>query len=336
DMMRARHAEKKDRKQFVSLDQARANGWSKTSEDYIPPKPVLEGVKVFNDYDLETLVSYIDWTPFFMTWELAGRYPAILKDEVVGEHATELFDDAKALLKRIVDEKLLEARAVIGIFPASREGDDVIIWQDENRNAERTRLHFMRQQNKKAAGQPNRCLADFVSVEKPDWIGSFAVTAGFNIEKTLKVFELDNDDYQSILLKALADRLAEAFAEHMHERVRKEFWAYAPEILDNESLISEKYKGIRPAPGYPACPDHTEKATLWNLMDVETEIGIKLTESYAMYPAASVSGWYFSHPDSTYFGVGKIAKDQVDDLALRKGLALPEMERWLKPVLNYD
>jgi 5-methyltetrahydrofolate--homocysteine methyltransferase len=295
---------------------------------------------VFNPYPLAELVDYIDWTPFFQSWELAGKFPAILQDPIVGTDATKLYRDAQDMLQRIVAEGWLQARAVIGLFPARQVGDDVQVFQDEHhRNTPLVTLHFLRQQREKAPGQPNLCLADFIAPENAngqDYLGAFAVTAGIGIEKWVQHFEENHDDYQAILLKALADRLAEALAERIHERVRKEFWAYTPqESLPNADLIAESYQGIRPAPGYPACPDHTEKATLWSLLDVERHTGIQLTESFAMYPAASVSGWYFSHPQAKYFGLGDISKDQVEDYARRKAMDLADVERWLAPVLNY-
>ncbi len=331
-------------KTLISYNEARQNkvviDWNKTEIT----KPGFLGVKVLKDYSLEELAQYIDWTPFFQTWELAGRYPQILQDEVVGVEATKLFNDAKQLLKKIIDEKMLTANAVFGFFPANSIDDDIEV-QDtssltEGGQGEETRLlHHLRQQNKKAPGQPNFSLADFIAPKqtgKQDYIGAFAVSAGFGIDEHVKRFEQDHDDYNSIMLKALADRLAEAFAERLHERVRKEFWGYIKtENLKNEELIAEKYQGIRPAPGYPACPDHTEKRTLWQLLDVEKNTGIVLTDSLAMFPASSVSGFYFAHPDSRYFGVGKINKDQVEDYAKRKGISVAEVERWLSPVLGY-
>jgi len=302
-------------------------------------QPTFLGTKTFNQYSLEELSDYIDWTPFFKSWQLHGKYPAILKDKVVGDEAQKLFNDAKSLLRRIIDENWLEARAVVGFFPANQiNDDDTIVYSKDNSDEEMLTLSHLRQQNKKAPGQKNFSLADFVRSKEdgPDFIGAFAVTAGIGIEKYVKQFEDDNDDYNAIMLKALADRLAEALAERMHERVRKEFWGYASnESLRNADLIKESYQGIRPAPGYPACPDHTEKSKLFELLDVEKNIGLKLTESFAMYPAAAVSGWYFAHPDSKYFGLGKIAKDQVISFAKRKGMSIDEAEKWLAPTLNY-
>jgi len=302
-------------------------------------KPSFLGVKVLNDYPLEELAQYIDWTPFFQTWELAGKYPQILNDEVVGKEATKLFNDAQKLLRKIIDEKLLTANGVFGFFPANAIDDDIELKPSDNSHQTSAMLHHLRQQNKKAQGQPNFSLADFIAPKetgKQDYIGAFAVSAGFGIDKHVAAFEKDHDDYNSIMLKALADRLAEAFAERLHERVRKEFWGYIKdEQLNNEDLVAEKYRGIRPAPGYPACPDHTEKKTLWQLLDAEKNSGIVLTDSLAMFPAASVSGWYFAHPESKYFGVGKINKDQVEDYAQRKGITVAEVERWLSPVLGY-
>ena len=300
------------------------------------PTPRRLGVQVLAPYPLEDLVAYIDWTPFFMTWELAGKFPAILTDEVVGEAATQLFADAKAMLKQIVEERWVEARAIFGFWPAERAGrDDVTLYRDEDRQDRLATLHFLRQQTIKPDGSANLSLADYVAPEG-DWVGGFAVTAGLGAEARLEAFEADHDDYQSILFKALMDRLAEALAERLHERVRKEFWGYAPEEqLAKDALIREAYRGIRPAPGYPACPDHTEKETLFALLGAEAQ-GLSLTESFAMTPAASVSGWYFAHPEARYFGVGKIQQDQVIDYAARKGWTLAQAEQWLAPNLGYD
>jgi 5-methyltetrahydrofolate--homocysteine methyltransferase len=352
ERVRVQRANSQHTKQYLSLEQARASPFQFDWKNYAPPKPNFLGVKTFENYPLEELARYIDWTPFFQSWQLAGKFPAILEDQVVGTEAKKLYHDAQAMLRRIIDEKWLEARGVIGIFPAAAVGDDVNVGRVTNSTG--VALHFLRQQNVKAAGQPNYCLADFIapanseggasshpltttSALPADYLGAFAVTAGIGIEPHIARFEAAHDDYSAILLKALADRLAEAFAERMHERVRKEFWGYAQnENLDNEALISENYVGIRPAPGYPACPEHTEKRTLWQLLDPEKNAGIVLTESCAMYPAASVSGWYFSHPEAKYFGLGQIGKDQVEDYARRKKMPLEEAERWLAPVLNYD
>jgi len=308
---------------------------------YLPPKPSFLGTKVFEDYPLEDLRERIDWSPFFQAWELAGRFPAILDDEIVGEAARKLYADATAMLDRIIKEKWLRAAAVIGFWPANSVGfDDIELYTDDTRSTTLTTLHHIRQQMERPAGKPNLCLADFIAPKEtgvPDYLGGFAVTAGLGIEQKLAEYEADHDDYHAIMLKALADRLAEAFAERMHERVRKEFWGYAPnENYSNEELIKEAYRGIRPAPGYPACPDHTEKGTMWALLKPDERIGLKLTESYAMYPTAAVSGWYFAHPQSQYFGTGKIGRDQVEDYARRKGWSLLEAERWLAPILGYD
>jgi 5-methyltetrahydrofolate--homocysteine methyltransferase len=289
------------------------------------------------NYNLSELREYIDWTPFFQSWQMAGKYPQILKDPIVGAEATKLWNDAQTMLDQIIAEKWISANAVVGLFPANSDIDDIIIYADENRKEVLMRVHHLRQQVAKATGQYNYSLSDFVAPvesDKVDYVGAFAVTAGLDIETKVKEFEAAHDDYRAILLKSLADRFAEAFAERMHQRMRTEWWAYAPEEnLDAEALIDETYRGIRPAPGYPACPDHTEKALLFDLLKVNGQTGILLTESMAMYPAASVSGWYFSHPESKYFPVTGIDKDQVEDYAKRKGMTLKEAERWLGPLL---
>ncbi|MCB0652832.1 MAG: methionine synthase [Saprospiraceae bacterium] len=338
--IRNNHTNRKANKVYLPLAKARANGVTIDWGNYTPPVPSQPGIHVFEDYSIEELVQYIDWTPFFTTWQLAGKFPAILQDNIVGVEAQKLYNDARSMLRRIIDEKWLKAKAVFGLFPANQnEPDSIDIYSDESRTSKLLTAQHLRQQLKKAPGLPNFCLSDFIapaSSGKQDYIGAFAVTAGIGIEKHIKRFEEDHDDYHAILLKALADRLAESLAERLHERIRKEYWGYAAnESLDNDALIKEKYQGIRPAPGYPACPEHTEKELLWQLLDVENRTGIKLTESFAMYPAASVSGWYFSHPESKYFGLGKIGKDQVADYAARKGMTLEEAERWMAPVLNY-
>jgi 5-methyltetrahydrofolate--homocysteine methyltransferase len=334
--IRERHKHRGDGKRLVSLEKARAQRFNGDWTNYAPPAPKQPGLHVFEDYPLAELIDYIDWTPFFNTWELAGRFPAILTDEIVGKQATELYRDAKAMLKRIVDERWLTAKAVFGLWPANAAGDDVIV----NVDGTPTTLCFLRQQVDKPADRPDFCLADFVAPKesgKQDWIGGFAVTAGIGIEEHVARFEADHDDYNAILLKALADRFAEAFAERLHERVRKEFWGYAvDETLDNNALIDEKYSGIRPAPGYPACPEHSEKATLFRMLDAERNAGVKLTESFAMYPASAVSGYYFSHPQSQYFVVGRVSKEQIEDYARRKGATLAQAERWLASNLDYD
>jgi 5-methyltetrahydrofolate--homocysteine methyltransferase len=299
------------------------------------------GRRIFEAYPLEELVPVIDWTPFFQTWELVGHYPAILSDPVRGEAATALFQDARTLLDRIVREKKLEARAVIGFFPArSTPDDDIELFEGIDRIRTVATVRTLRQQMVKPPGRPNLALADFVAPRDSgveDYIGAFAVTAGIGLGELVAGFEQAHDDYSAILAKALADRLAEAFAERLHQRVRREWWGYAPdESLDNAGLIAERYQGIRPAPGYPACPDHTEKRTLFDLLHAETHAGITLTESFAMLPAASVSGWYFWHPEAQYFGLGKIERDQVEDYARRRGIPLAEAERWLRPNLNYS
>jgi 5-methyltetrahydrofolate--homocysteine methyltransferase len=385
--IRERHKDRGPTKRLVTLEHARGQAFAGDWQAYAPPTPNKPGITVLDDYPLAELIERIDWTPFFNTWELSGHYPQIFDDAVVGKQARELFDDAQNMLKSIVAEKWLTARGVIGLWPAQRVGDDVVILSplpsgegapagagegaavgvqpnitkagktrdsahDDNRTLTPTplpvgeglkslaTLRFLRQQVDKPPGRPDFCLADFIAPKESgvkDWIGAFAVTAGLGIERKLEEFERAHDDYSSILLKALADRLAEAFAERLHERVRKEFWGYAQdEALGNEDLVAEKYRGIRPAPGYPACPDHTEKSTLFMLLDATKNAGIELTESFAMYPASAVSGWYFSHPESQYFVVGRITKQQVEDYARRKGWTLAEAERWLAPNLDYD
>jgi 5-methyltetrahydrofolate--homocysteine methyltransferase len=340
EQIRVNRAGRQSSKKYLSLKEARKNKVEIDWKTFKPVKPKFTGIKVFESYDLEELSEFIDWTPFFQSWQLAGSYPSILKDEIVGVEATKLYIDAQSMLRRIIDEKWLTAKAVIGIFPAnSINDDDIEIYTDEKRKTVLKTLHNLRQQNQKAPCQPNFCLSDWIapkSSKKKDYIGSFATTAGIGIEKWVEKFEKDQDDYSAILLKSLADRFAEAFAECMHTRVRKEFWGYAKdENLSNEDLINEKYKGIRPAPGYPACPDHTEKKLMWELLN-PNQVGITLTENYAMYPAAAVSGWYFANPDSKYFGLGQISKDQVEDYAKRKGMSLADAERWLAPVINYE
>ena len=372
--LREDHAKRQKEKSSLTISKARENRTKIDWAAFEPTKPTFLGNHYFEDYDIGELAKYIDWTPFFQTWELHGKYPAIFDDAIVGTEARKLFDDATQLLQEIIDNKLLKAKAVIGFYPANSADDDVLLHDFEEHVREvpcerhgshqhieykiskaqsqtavspageliydtKTVLHFLRQQNQKAPGLPNFCLSDFIAPldsGREDYIGAFAVTAGIGIEALLDKYERDHDDYNSIMVKALADRLAEAFAERMHERVRKEFWPYAvDENLPNDQLIKEAYQGIRPAPGYPACPDHTEKGKLFDLLDAN-KIDIELTESYAMYPASSVSGFYFSHPESKYFAVGKINKDQVLDYAQRKDMPIEEIERWLAPVLSYD
>jgi len=341
EQLRIGHKARKLQKKYISIEQARANkcviDWGNSQ----PTPPSFLGNKVLENYPLEDIVPYIDWTPFFQTWELKGRYPKILDDSKKGTEAKKLFADARQLLKRVVDEKLLEARAVIGFYPANTEVDDtIIVYKDEHREEELGRFHTLRQQGAKARNVPNLSFGDFVAPKESgvkDYIGGFAVTAGIGIEKIISEFEQSYDDYNVIMIKALADRLVEAFTELMHERVRKEFWGYAPdEKLFNEELIQEKYQGIRPAPGYPGCPDHTEKITLFDLLDAEKQVNIHLTENLAMYPASSVSGLYYAHPEARYFGLGKILPDQLEDIAKRKNMAVKDLERWLSPNLEKD
>ena len=341
EKVRTQHEKGAARNPRLSLDEARAKKPVIDWRAYTPPAPAFTGVKTLRDYDLRTLADYIDWTPFFASWELAGKYPRILDDEIVGEPARALFADAQAMLARILDEKLLTAHGVCGFWPANSDGDDIVLFTDEKRDTELKRFHGLRQQiAKRDNGAPNYCIADFVApVEsgKADYVGAFAVTAGVGEQALAASFDDANDNYSSIMAKALADRFAEAFAEHLHMRARREFWGYAAdEALDPEALIAEKYQGIRPAPGYPAQPDHTEKETLFELLSATENAQMTLTESFAMTPPASVSGLYFSHPQSLYFGVGQIAEDQVADYARRKGMALAEAERWLSPILAYE
>jgi 5-methyltetrahydrofolate--homocysteine methyltransferase len=335
---------KKSVKQYLSFGQAQENKAPIDWKDFTPVTPSFIGTKVFDGYDLGEIANYIDWGPFFIAWELHGKFPQILKDEVVGVEATRLYNDARQLLTTIVREKWLKARAVIGFWPANSDGKDTVVVDDGGHGGSggaggEVHLEFLRQQVKKAAGQPNISLSDFIapaSTGKKDHLGAFVVSIE-GIEPHIKRFEAAHDDYNKITLQALADRLAEAFTELLHERVRKEFWGYdRDERLANDQLIREEYLGIRPAPGYPACPDHTEKLKLFAMLDATRQTGTILTESLAMYPASSVSGWYFAHPESKYFGVGKIEKDQVVDYAARKGMSVEEVEKWLRPVLEYD
>ncbi|MEA2861114.1 MAG: 5-methyltetrahydrofolate--homocysteine methyltransferase, partial [Methylobacteriaceae bacterium] len=328
-------------KQRLPLARARDNKFKIDWASYDPPRPTFLGTRVFRTYDVAELVPYIDWTPFFQTWELKGRFPALLEDEKQGAAARQLYDDAQAMLTRIVEERWFNPKAVIGFWPANAVGDDIRLFTGESRRDELATFFTLRQQlSKRGEGRANLALADFVAPldgGKPDYIGGFVVTAGAEEEKISARFARDNDDYRSIMVKALADRLAEALAERMHERVRREFWAYAPdEQLTNEQRVAEEYPGIRPAPGYPAQPDHTEKATLFRLLGAEKRTGVTLTESYAMWPGSSVAGLYLSHPQAHYFGVAKVERDQVEDYARRKGMTIAEVERWLSPILNYD
>jgi 5-methyltetrahydrofolate--homocysteine methyltransferase len=339
--MRRKHAGRRSGRELATLEEARANRAKIEWEGYVPPKPNVLGINAFDNYPLQEIQPYIDWTPFFHSWQMKASYPRILSDPEKGREARKLFEDAQALLNRIVAEKWVRARAVVGFFPANTlPNDDVEVYADESRREVLTTLQFLRQQKAKPPGRPNRSLADFVAPKErglEDYVGFFAVTAGLGAEEAARRFEEEHDDYNAIMVKALADRLAEALAERTHERVRKELWGYAPdERLESEVLIRGEYRGIRPAPGYPACPEHTEKRTLWQLLDVENNAGIKLTESCAMSPPSAVSGYYFSHPDSTYFGVAEIGRDQASDYAKRKGMTLEEAEKWLAPNLGYD
>ncbi len=338
---RAAHIAGQQKKKRLTLKEARDNPWTpkgdKDWDYYIPPKPAFLGTKILKDYPLEKLRDFIDWTPFFATWELKGRYPAILENERYGEAARDLFRDANIMLDKIITEKWVTATAVFGFWPAAQKGDDIAVFTGEARDEQTATFHGLRQQiSKGAKAKPNFCISDFCA-PRGDYIGGFCVTAGLGEDGRVQSFKDAGDDYNAILFQALTDRLAEAFAEHLHQRVRREFWGYAPEeAFSGEDLIAERYAGIRPAPGYPAQPDHTEKATLFRLLGASQETGVTLTQSFAMTPASSVSGLYFSHPDSVYFGVGKIEKDQVQDYARRKDMSAGDTERWLAPILNYD
>ncbi|MCL7939113.1 methionine synthase [Halomonas sp. ATCH28] len=347
ETVRERNAKRRPKAADLSYAEARQRKPAMEWDGYTPPRPAITGIEVFDDYDIEELVERIDWTPFFMSWQLAGKYPKILDDPKVGEAARSLFADAQAMLRKLIDEQRIQARGVIGIWPANSVDDDVIeVYADESRREVIERLHHIRQQTTKNRDGVCHSLADFIAPRhdadgepsgKPDWIGGFAVTTGHGVEELAERYKAAGDDYNAILVQSLTDRLAEAFAERLHERVRKEFWGYVPdEALNNDALIAEKYQGIRPAPGYPACPDHTEKATLFRLLEATENTGLVLTENFAMWPAAAVAGWYFSHPRSKYFSTGKITRDQVEALARRKGMRIEELERWLAPVLSYD
>ena len=344
ELLARNHASQRGGGKRLNLGQARANRARPDFANYVPPAPKFFGARAYDNYDLAELVNYIDWTPFFQTWELAGPFPQILEDEKVGAAARDLYADAQAMLKKIVAGKWLTARAVIGFWPANAMDDDILVYGDKARKFPIATLHTLRQQMAREAGRPNLALADFIAptakdgeMAVPDYIGGFVVTAGIGEEPHVKAFEAAKDDYSAILLRALSDRLAEAFAERMHEKVRKDYWGYAAEEqFSNNDLIAEKYRGIRPAPGYPAQPEHSEKATLFRLLDAEAKIGVKLTESFAMWPGSSVSGFYYAHPESRYFGVGKIERDQVEDYARRKNWTVEQAERWLAPLLNYD
>jgi 5-methyltetrahydrofolate--homocysteine methyltransferase len=335
ERLRHEHQARRSEKPLLGLEEARRRRTKIDWAGYAPPRPSFTGARVLDPVPLEEVVPYIDWSPFFHTWELRGRYPAILEDA----KARELFEDARRLLDEIVSRKLFTARAVYGFFPANSVGDDIDVYRDEARTSTLATFHTLRQQSVKPEGQFNLALADFVAPKSTglsDYLGAFAVTAGIGIEALCERFEKDHDDYNSIMTKALADRLAEAFAERLHKQAREE-WGYgAQENLSNEELIRERYRGIRPAPGYPACPDHTEKRILFDLLQAEKRTGIRLTETFAMYPAASVSGLYFAHPSAKYFAVGKLGRDQVADYQVRKGMDLREVERWLGPNLGYD
>jgi 5-methyltetrahydrofolate--homocysteine methyltransferase len=334
DTLREGYLNRSREKNFLSIEEARKNKFKIDWNTFEPVKPNFIGTKTI-EVELSELVDFIDWTPFFQSWELYGKYPAILTDEIVGEQATNLFEDAQKMLSQIVSEKWFTAKGILGIFPANTINDDDIIIgsTDVACNVSSTMFLTLRQQSQKTVGAPNIALADFIApkeIGKQDYIGCFCVSTGFGVDEKASEFEKQLDDYNSILVKALGDRLAETFAEYLHLKVRKEIWGYASdEVLSNEELIKEQYKGIRPAPGYPACPDHLEKPTIWKLLNVEQEIGVKLTESMAMWPAASVSGYYFASPESKYFGLGKIKKDQLEDYAKRRNISIEQAEKWL-------
>jgi len=341
EALRADHASRQRDKSYLPIEAARANGYHADWETAPITKPSFLGTQVLDNYPLDELARYIDWTPFFHTWELRGRYPRILEDDNLGEAARKLFEDAQKMLAEVIENKSLTARAVLGFWPANTKDHDTIeIYADDTRQQVRDEFFTLRQQGEKGPGVHNVAFSDYVAPKetgRADYVGGFAVTAGLGIEKLIEQYEADHDDYSSIMIKALADRLAEAFAERLHQRVREEFWGYAPnENLSGEELIKEEYRGIRPAPGYPGCPDHTEKITLFRLLDAEKQTGIILTENLAMYPTAAVSGLYYAHPAARYFGLGKIGRDQVADIAERKHMPLAELERWLMPNLNYD
>jgi 5-methyltetrahydrofolate--homocysteine methyltransferase len=331
DTVRERFAGRRPKSQRLEYAAALANRAQPDWSVYEPPRPTFTGVRVIEDIDLAELLPTIDWTPFFMAWELAGKFPAILEDEVVGVQARDLYADAQEMLSRIVDERWLEPRAVLGFWPARSNGEDIELLENQDVLAT---LHHLRQQIDKPNDEPNYSLSDFVAPEH-DYLGAFCVSTGHGVDERAAAYEAAGDDYNAILLKALADRLAESLAEYLHRRVRREFWAYAPdETLDNDALIRERYRGIRPAPGYPACPDHSEKSTLFTLLAAPANIGVSLTDSYAMLPASSVSGWYFAHPDARYFKVGKIGEDQLESLARRKGESVATLRRGLAPNLD--
>jgi 5-methyltetrahydrofolate--homocysteine methyltransferase len=340
EKVRARHYAKGPRSTLVSVGEARANAVPISFDNYVPVKPNKLGVTVLDDVPLDIVRQYIDWTPFFLTWQLSGKYPRILQHELIGEVATDLFNDANKMLDHIIADKAISGKAVFGLFPANRVGDDIEIYNDESRAQVKQNLCQLRQQSKKPKGQFNRCLSDYVASKEDgiaDYIGAFAVSAGFGVDDLVAEYDKKHDTYNSILLKAVADRLAEALAEYLHQQIRLEYWGYAKdETLDNSALIRESYQGIRPAPGYPACPEHTQKGMLWQLLDVENNIGMELTSSYAMWPGAAVSGWYFAHPDAKYFALAKIKKDQVEDYAKRMNMRIEEAERWLTSNLDYE
>jgi 5-methyltetrahydrofolate--homocysteine methyltransferase len=337
--VRERVANRQPRTRQLGYEEAVARAQQLDWDNYTPPRPSFLGTRVLEDFPLEKLVDTIDWTPFFISWELAGKYPRILEDDVVGEQARSLFADAQRMLDKIISEKRITASATLGFWPANRNGsDDIDLYTDDSRNEVLATLHHLRQQMDKPSGEPNLCLADYVAPPgtAADYVGAFCVTTGHGVDELSEQYLAEHDDYNSILLKSLADRLAESFAEYLHRWVRTELWGYAPdESLSNEELVRERYRGIRPAPGYPACPDHTEKATLFQLLQAPDTCGVTLSDNFAMSPASAVSGFYFSHPDARYFAVGKIGRDQVNSVAQRKGMAVDEVERWLAPVLDY-
>ena len=337
--LQEQYAQRKPKQSALSLHQARDNQVAIDWASYQPTTPQFIGTKVIDSVDVATLIPYIDWTPFFRSWQLAGHFPELLEDKIIGDTARSLYADAEAMLSTLVRDKIIQPRGIIGLYPAAAHGDDVVVYSDESRSTPLERFHFIRQQMSKSSGKFNQCLSDYIAPQHCDcksYIGFFAVTTGLGLDKQLKTYSESGDTYNDILLKAIADRLVEAFAEYLHQQVRTTYWGYNPnESINNDALIKEQYRGIRPAPGYPACPDHSEKYKIFKLMNVTERINMVLTESAAMFPASSVSGYYFAHPEARYFGVGKIGNDQVKDYAERKQQSIKDTEKWLATLLNY-